>query len=82
MPAISMTRFELDLAPATADVRSAQGGDEVSGLDPEAIMVASQQADVLGELAVGLLPDSLDALELAVHPFERVLERTHVARQA
>ena len=34
--------LELDLSPATADVRSAQGGDEVSGLDAEAIMIASQ----------------------------------------
>ena len=60
-----MTRAGLDLSPATADVRSAQGGDEVTGLDAEAIMIASQQADVLSE-RVGLLPDSLHALELAV----------------
>ena len=73
---------ELDLAPAPADVRRAQRGDEVPRLGAEPLLIGAQLADALGQRPVCLLAHALDALELGVHPLERVLQRPHVPGDA
>ncbi len=63
---------QLRFAPAPAHVRRAQGVREVPG-------ALGERRDLRLEVAVRLLPDALDALELLVHPLQRVLERAYVA---
>ena len=69
---------KLDLPPASPDVRCAERGDEVARLRPQALLVGPKLAHSLVERSVGLLPRALHALELEIHPLERVLERTDV----
>src|SRR6185312_10865073 len=63
--------LQLDLTPAAPDVRSPQGGAEVAGLGPQALLAFGQRAHLFGERAVRALALAVERLGLLVERPQR-----------
>jgi hypothetical protein len=66
---------QLDLAPAAAHDRRAQGRDEVAGLRTQLLLRLGQLPHLHAQLGVRLCPGDLELLELPVHLLQRLPDR-------
>ena len=67
--------MQLQLTPAAAGLRFAQGLHKISGLGLQSFLCVEQRRDLRGERAVGFGARLLEILDLLIHSDERLCDR-------